>query len=148
MTARRLCYLAAAALLVLCGYAAYVVQRPVCIVHPQPVGLGALGRAERSLLPQDARCIRYAWRAQGRSFCSLTRFEPADRAAFLAMHDFRPVQELPAAFASVPAELAALPWWQPQAAAGLLAAAVPECRAALVADAGAGVVYLLVLEND
>lgn len=130
------------------GYVAYVMCAPVCVIHGEPVMFSALGRAERALLPQRAGALHYAWRGQGSSFCSVTRFEVPDWAEFTTAYPFRPAENLPPAFAAVPQELANLPWWQPQRAHSPLLAVFPERRAYMLADEEAQVAYLLVLENN
>lgn len=145
---KRALIIVAAALAALAGYVAYVVNAPVCVVHEGPVMFSALGRAERAVLPQRAGALHYAWRGQGSSFCSVTRFDVPNWAEFTAAYPFRPVRELPPAFAAVPQELAQLPWWQPQRAQHLLLAEIPEHRAYLAADEEEQTAYLLVLEND
>lgn len=131
----------------LAGYMAYVVNAPVCVVHEGPVMFSALGRAERAVLPQRAGALHYAWRGQGRTFCSVTRFEVPDWAAFKAAYAFRPVPSLPAAFAAVPPELARLPWWQPQTVKEPEVVDFPDRHACMVADDTAQAVYLLVSEE-
>lgn len=145
MSLRRLCLLGVAAAVALAGYVATVWQRPVCTVHPAAVMFSSLGRAERAVLPDDAGAIRHAWRMQGQHYCSVTRFEVGDTAALLQRYTFHPLSEQEhAALAAVPAELSALPWWQPSAAT-LFADINPACT--LFVNPLTEEFYLLVTEN-
>lgn len=145
---KRILTIVSVVLAALAGYVAYVMHAPVWVIHEEPVMFSALGRAERALLPQRAGALYYAWRGQGKGFCSVTRFEVPDWAEFTTAYPFRPAETLPPAFAEVPPELANLPWWQPQRAKHTLMAVYPERCAYMLADEDAQVVYLLVLENN
>lgn len=143
---KRLVFSGVALLTLMAGYALYVMQAPVCVIHAEPVMFSALGRAERAVLPERAGAIHYAWRGQGSAFCSVTRFEVPDWVAFKATYVFQPAEVLPQAFAAVPQELAQLPWWQPQRVSHPLLAVFPDRHACLLADDAAQVAYLLVSE--
>lgn len=127
-------------------YTVLLWSAPAVKVHEGPVMFSALGRAERALLPDDAGDIRHAWWAQGAAYCSLTRFQARDAAAYRRAHDFRLSPAAPA-LDSLPPELAQLPWFIPAGQAqGLREAADTEGAARLFADDKTDFFYLWVQE--